>query len=100
MSASRFRYVNAERLPVSHEKLTAAVDGDGRCLAHIADQRVAPELHQLLAVHRARTGVPGLINVPLAAPHGLVGTPVPQSVKHSGRRLTCWCWVDFWQARI
>ena len=75
MSAARFRYVNAESLPVPREKLTAAVDRQGRCLAHVADQRATPELYRLLALHRARTGVPGLLNVPLATAHGLVATP-------------------------
>jgi len=76
MSAARFRYVNADMLPVPREKLTAAVDRQGRCLAHIADERATPELFRLLAVHRARTGVPGLINVPLGTPHGgLAATP-------------------------
>jgi hypothetical protein len=75
MSAARFRYVNADRLPVPREKLTAAVDRQGRCLAHIADQRATPELYRLLAVHRTRTGIPGLINVPLATTHGLAATP-------------------------
>jgi predicted NodU family carbamoyl transferase len=76
MSAARFRYMNADMLPVPHEKLTAAVDRRGRCLAHIADERATPELFRLLAVHRARTGAPGLINVPLGTPPGgLAETP-------------------------
>jgi hypothetical protein len=75
MSAARFRYVNAENVPVPREKLTAAVDRRERCLMHIADERATPELYRLLAVHRARTGVPGLINVPLATAQGLAATP-------------------------
>jgi len=75
MSAARFRYMNAGSLPVPREKLTAAVDRQGRCLAHIADEQATPELYRLLALHRARTGVPGLLNVPLATAQGLVATP-------------------------
>jgi carbamoyltransferase-like protein len=72
---ARFRYVSADALPVPREKLGAAIDRQGRCLAHIADERATPELCQLLGTHRARTDVPGLINVPLASADGLVSTP-------------------------
>lgn len=72
---ARFRYMAADNLPVPSEKLSAAVDRQGRCLAHIADERATPELYRLLAAHRVRTGVPGLINVPLASADGLARTP-------------------------
>jgi len=50
------------------DALRAAVD-DGAVTVHTLSHSTAPPLSDLLAVHRARTGVPGLINLPLAGPH-------------------------------
>jgi predicted NodU family carbamoyl transferase len=75
VSTPRFRYIAADSLPVAREKLGAAIDRSGRSLAHITDERATPELSRLLTVHHDRTGVPGLINVPLTSTAGLAGTP-------------------------
>jgi hypothetical protein len=42
----------------------------GRVLVHRQTPAVAPHLAQLLQVHAASTGIPGLVNVPLADRHG------------------------------
>jgi predicted NodU family carbamoyl transferase len=48
------------------ERLRAAVDNQGYAHAHIVQDRSA-SLAELLVLHRQRTGVPGLANMPLRA---------------------------------
>jgi predicted NodU family carbamoyl transferase len=45
-------------------------DPHGQVLVHRQPKVVAPQLAQLLDVHASRTGVPGLVNVPLADRNG------------------------------
>jgi predicted NodU family carbamoyl transferase len=71
----RFGYVSASCLADRRNQLTSAIDRYGRCLIHVTDEAATPELHRLLALHHARTGVPGLINVPLASAGLLAATP-------------------------
>ena len=71
----RFGYVSASCLADRRSQLTSAIDRYGRCLMHVTDEAATPELHRLLAVHHARTGVPGLINVPLVSAGLLAATP-------------------------
>jgi predicted NodU family carbamoyl transferase len=73
--AVRFRYTSASRLADGRNQLTSAIDRYGRCLMHVTDKAATPELHRLLHLHYARTGVPGLINVPLAPAGRLALTP-------------------------
>jgi predicted NodU family carbamoyl transferase len=42
---------------------------------HVTDEAATPELHKLLDLHYARTGVPGLIAVPLTQAGCLARTP-------------------------
>ena len=71
----RFGYVSASRLADRRNQLTSAIDRYGRCLMHVTDEAATPELHRLLDLHYARTGVPGLINVSLAPAGRLAVTP-------------------------
>jgi hypothetical protein len=62
--------------PHTRASLAAAVDSDFRCLIHVPTRAAAPELVSLLETHRARTGVPGLLNTNLErSPAELVETP-------------------------
>ena len=49
------------------DRLRAGVDGQGYAHAHMPRQGSGP-LAELLAIHRQRTGVPALANLPLCAP--------------------------------
>lgn len=71
----RFGYAGTSFLADRRSQMTSAVDRYGRCLAHVTDEAATPELHRLLDLHYARTGVPGLINVPLAPGGRLAVTP-------------------------
>lgn len=71
----RFGYVSAPSLADRRNQLTSAIDRHGRCLMHVTDEDATPELHRLLDLHYARTGVPALINVPLAPAGCLAVTP-------------------------
>jgi carbamoyltransferase len=73
--AVRFGYVNGSYLADRRSQLTSAIDRYGRCLIHVTDEAATPALHRLLDLHYARTGVPGLINVPLAPAGCLAVTP-------------------------
>jgi predicted NodU family carbamoyl transferase len=67
--------VNGSYLADRRSQLTSAIDRYGRCLIHVTDEAATPALHRLLDLHYARTGVPGLINVPLAPAGCLAVTP-------------------------
>jgi predicted NodU family carbamoyl transferase len=73
--AVRFGYVSGSFLADRRSQLTSAIDRYGRCLMHVTDDAATPELHRLLDLHYARTGVPGLINVPLTQAGCLARTP-------------------------
>jgi carbamoyltransferase len=62
--------------PASRASLAAGLDSNSRCLIHVPRHAVAPELVTLLETHRARTGVPGLLNASFErSPAELVETP-------------------------
>ena len=70
--ASTFEYSSA----LDHSAGVAPMfDRNGRCLVHGTDEAALPGLHRLLRLHQARTGVSGLINVPLACDGRLAQTP-------------------------
>lgn len=54
--------------PAWREKFVSALDWRQRIRLHAIDAAQAPELCQLLELHLARTGVPGLIETELAGP--------------------------------
>jgi len=74
-SSVRFGYLSASCMADRRSQLTSAIDRYGRCLMHVTDEAATPVLHRLLALHYARTGVPGLINVPLTQAGCLARTP-------------------------
>jgi predicted NodU family carbamoyl transferase len=57
------------------QHLTAVLDAQRPVPLHVPSERTAPELARMLEAHRHDTGVPGLINVPLAATGQVVVTP-------------------------
>jgi carbamoyltransferase len=59
--------------------LRAGVDAHGRGHVHVA--AAASPLAELLEAHRQRTGVPGLVNVPLAAMHDRPALTARDAVK-------------------
>jgi predicted NodU family carbamoyl transferase len=70
---SPFMLVGAEVQPQWRSRVVAALDRRHRCAVHTVRAAASPALHDLLELHYARTGVPGLINVPLSTtPHTLV----------------------------
>jgi predicted NodU family carbamoyl transferase len=73
--AVRFGYASAPPVTDRRNQLTSAIDRHGRCLMHVTDEAATPELHKLLDLHYARTGVPGLIAVPLTQAGCLARTP-------------------------
>ncbi len=75
LHAVRFVYVSGSCLADRRSQMTSAIDRYGRCLMHVTDEAATPELHRLLDLHNARTGVPGLINVPLTQAGCLARTP-------------------------
>ena len=70
----RFQLVNAHQL-LWRDKIIAAITGQGECLLHVAGDATEPQLRRLLEIHRARTGVPGLINIPMMTAGALTITP-------------------------
>jgi carbamoyltransferase len=61
------------------QALRAGVDAHGRGHVHVAP--AASPLGELLEVHRQRTGVPGLVNLPLAAMHGKTALTARDAVR-------------------
>lgn len=66
---SHFMSVRAAVKEPCRDRLRAALDPQNSVLVHTVAAEQSPELWQLLEIHRQRTGVPGLINVPLSAPN-------------------------------
>jgi carbamoyltransferase len=65
---SPWRFVQAPVHPEWRERLRAAVDRSGSVHAHVVPRSDGGMFHDLLAAFVRRTGVPGLINVPLHGP--------------------------------
>jgi hypothetical protein len=62
--------------PAVQPHFVSGLDRQGRCLMHVPSKAGAPELVGLLEAHRARAGVPGLLNVALERlPGELAETP-------------------------
>jgi carbamoyltransferase len=61
-----FLAVDGRVKPQYRDKLRAAIDSRGAAPVHVATEGQASALVELLELHRQRTGVPGLIDVPLA----------------------------------
>lgn len=88
----------------ARETLRAAIDARGCAHAHVVPAGTAGPFAELLALHHQRTGVPGLVNLPLAAAAGAeavtardavraaFGSPVDALVLH--RFLVV---KDYWQ---
>ncbi len=66
---SPFMLLRGTVRPEARPLLRAALDARNAMTVHTVDPAQAPELAELLRIHRTRTGVPGLINTPLTA-HG------------------------------
>jgi predicted NodU family carbamoyl transferase len=65
-----------EVVPDARAHFVSGLDREGRCLMHVPSKAGAPELVGLLETHRARTGVPGLLNATLERlPGELAETP-------------------------
>jgi len=69
IAGSPFLTLDAEVKPPWREKLRAALDGRGRIPVQLVTANQAPALAELLRLHSARSGVPGLINMTLAGAH-------------------------------
>ena len=88
-----------------HDSLRAGIDAEGHAHAHVLDDGAGP-LADLLALHRRRTGVPGLANLPLCAPDDVVAMSPRDAVRaafgSSADALVIHRFVvmkDYWQLR-
>jgi carbamoyltransferase len=68
-AGSPFLCLDAAVRPEWRDRLKAAVDRRQRAPVRIVTDVQAPQLAELLRLHRQRTGVPGLVNLPLRG-HG------------------------------
>lgn len=87
------------------DRLRAGVDADGHAHAHVLRDGTGP-LADLLAVHRMRTGVPGLANLPLSAPDDVAAITPRDAVRaayaSSADALVIHRFIlmkDYWQIR-
>ena len=87
------------------DRLRAGVDSQGDAHAHVVREGSGP-LADLLALHRRRTGVPGLANLPLCAPDDVVAITPRDAVRaafaSSADALVIHRFVvmkDYWQMR-
>ena len=92
--------------PAWRDRLRAGVDPQGNAHAHMVRPGSAGPFAEMLAVHRSRTGVPGLINLPLAAPDDAVAMTPRDAVRaafaSSADALVIHRFVvmkDYWQMR-
>ena len=87
------------------DQLRAGVDSQGYAHAHVLREGSGP-LADLLAIHRQRTGVPGLANLPLCAPDDVTAISPRDAVRaafaSSADALVIHRFVvmkDYWQMR-
>ncbi len=92
--------------PAWRDLLRAGVDPKGNAHAHMVRPDLTGPFAEMLAVHRSRTRVPGLINLPLAAPDVAVAMTPRDAVRaafaSSADALVIHRFVvmkDYWQMR-
>jgi len=78
---SRWSVMRTVVHPEWRERLRAVVDSEGNAHAHMVRPDLSGPFGEMLAVHRSRTGVPGLINLPLAAPDDAVAITPRDAVR-------------------
>jgi carbamoyltransferase len=91
--------------PEWRDRLRGAIDGQGYAHAHVLRESAGP-LAELLSIHRQRTGVPALANVPLCAPEDVAAISPRDAVRaafaSSADALVIHRFVvmkDYWQMR-
>ena len=101
---SPWRLSRVEVAASAREGLKAVVDGRGAVHAHVLPDQATGPFAELLTLHHQRTGVPGLVNLPLAPAGGSVavtprdavraafGSPVDALVMHRFVVMK-----DYWQ---